>query len=174
MANPSEVLKLLPDLKGLVDPKVELRLSRAFNDLNNIIAQNQIAAQKKIDALQAQVDATKQTTDNVNGLIGILGQPLVGSSSSDPFVQQLASVSGPQSAHLFYSGPSSGGAANPTFRVIVIADLPINIPLSHLETKILNTLTALAEVTTGAPNTNTGYTIIDDNNGHSIKVMTCH
>jgi hypothetical protein len=38
-----------------------------------------------------------------------------------------------QTANTFFAGPTSGGAATPTFRALVTADLPVAILLSYLE-----------------------------------------
>lgn len=49
-----------------------------------------------------------------------------------------------QTANTVFAGPSSGGAAVPTFRPLVTADLPVAILLSYLETTYVGTESGLA------------------------------
>jgi hypothetical protein len=65
-----------------------------------------------------------------------------------------------QTANRILSGPSSGGAAAPTFRALVTADLPASAVQS-----------TNSKVTAAAPYTNDGYIIVTIN-GVSIKLMT--
>ena len=61
-----------------------------------------------------------------------------------------------QNAHLFYAGPASGGAAAPTFRAMVTADLPAGV---GSVTSVALTLTGTALLTlgvTGSPITTAG------------------
>lgn len=57
---------------------------------------------------------------------GAAGQTLVSNgASSDPSFQAISGPAfGTQTANTHFSGPTSGGAANPTFRALVGADLP--------------------------------------------------
>ena len=84
------------------------------------------------------------------------------SASSQVFItarkEDLLSVSETQNANLVFAGPSSGGAATPTFRALVLADLPDNARV------LLNTLTASASAsladTTSFTSTYASYELV--------------
>ena len=51
------------------------------------------------------------------GIFSVSGNPVIGSGT-------IAVVLAAQSAHVVFSGPSSGGSTTPTFRALVAADIP--------------------------------------------------
>jgi hypothetical protein len=73
-----------------------------------------------------------------NVIVGNLS-PLFTSSVANPATAPAITFSlASQSANLVYSGPSAGGAASPTFRSLVLTDLPANIPGSALAAGSVN------------------------------------
>lgn len=56
-----------------------------------------------------------------------------------------------QSANTVFSGPTTGSAATPTFRALVVGDLPTAIPLTSLATQAQATLLGRYTASTGVP-----------------------
>lgn len=66
------------------------------------------------------------------------------------------------SANAVLAGPTSGGAAAPTYRALVVADLPANVVLTSGSYSNPNWITSLAWTKiTGTPTTRAGYGITD-------------
>lgn len=56
-----------------------------------------------------------------------------------------------ESANTVFAGPTTGAAATPTFRSLVVADLPTAIPLANLATEANNTILGNNSGVTGVP-----------------------
>ena len=109
---------------------------------------------------------------------GVSGQVLVSGGTGAP-TWGTALVLTPQLANTIFSGPSAGSAADPTFRVMVNADLPASgvvantygsgalVPVLVLNSKGVVTSASSTAVTpawanvTGTPTTIAGYGIVD-------------
>lgn len=81
------------------------------------------------------VPGTSTTINGLTGSVNILAGSGISISTVSPNITITNSlVSGSQSANTVYSGPASGGAAAPTFRALVSADIPslsaLYLPLS--------------------------------------------
>lgn len=85
----------LPNLKGLVEPRVEQKLYEAFRRLYDILnlrlANQNKLVDDKIKALLTTLD-TKQA--DLTSLIGSLSQPLVGDTTVDNVLQSIVSSNG--------------------------------------------------------------------------------
>jgi hypothetical protein len=79
---------------------------------------------------------TTWTTPGVGGTVTSVGLslPSIFSVSGSPVTTTgtLAATLATQSANTIFAGPTTGGAATPTFRTLVVADLPTNIPNTNL------------------------------------------
>lgn len=119
-----EIDGLLPDLRNLVEPRVEQRLFEAFRRVYEVMSFRFEEQQKEFDKrLQAVINLANSNTNTVvqlNNLVGAFSQPLVG-GTQDPLLQSVVGSYGPQSPNTFLAGPI------PSFRPITLADLPINI-----------------------------------------------
>lgn len=158
----------IPDLKGKVEPKVETELYLAFKRVYEYI---NAKVKTEISAIEDKIKAGTITHDDFKGLVGVFTTPLIG-GTSDSLLQSIQQNFGSQVANVLFASPN-GSAGEPTFRSLTVGDLPNGISLGHLDAKILKTDDNLAEDIVGAPNVNTGKLIIKDNNGHTIKIMTC-
>jgi hypothetical protein len=162
---PEDIEGLLPKLTGLVEPRVELQLHIAFRRLYEYMNYKLKEYQKAMIAQTAKSSEDIQASQNeFNSLIGVLSNPLVGSSVQDPLLQSIVQSFGPQAANSVFAGPE------PAFKPLTVSYLPNGIPLSKLDTKILKTDDNLNK-TVGAPVAD-GYIVIKDNNGNSVKVIT--
>jgi hypothetical protein len=97
----------------------------------------------------------------------VSGSPVIGTGT-------LTFTKNNQNANLFYAGPSSGGAAAPTFRALTAADIPAGTGLQTLAQVLTqgNATGATAinvQQTSGSKITFTGAIVIDSNGG-AIKV----
>ncbi|MCK1460647.1 hypothetical protein IVB34_20305 [Bradyrhizobium sp. 2] len=64
---------------------------------------------------------------------GTAGTALISNGAgADPSFQALTNIFGPQSANTVLSGPTSGVAANPSFRALVSGDLPATVKPKNL------------------------------------------
>lgn len=180
MANNDKIL--LPDLTSLFNPRAEREITnvviRIVDYFNNKLKLQQEEFDKKL----------KDTTDNFNkiledptSLVNLFATPVIGSSTTDPLLQNLIQNFGSQVANVVFASPN-GASGNASFRLLVALDIP-NLDsgkittgvfgLDRIPTNVLKTDVALVENIVGAPNVNTGKTLIKDNNGSSINVMTC-
>ncbi len=117
-----ELQALIPNIRGLIDPKVEFRLDQAFRRLYEIM-NLKLEDQRKSFEMRLQTiysDIIKEQ-NKLTGLIGSLSQPLVGGSTPDLILQSVVSSYGPQSPNHFLAGPI------PSFRAITQSDLPPTI-----------------------------------------------
>lgn len=73
-------------------------------------------------------------------VFSISGSPVIGSGT-------LTVSFNTQTSNTFFAGPSSGGAAVPTFRAITTADLPVAILLSYAEQTSTTFITAFSSAT---------------------------
>lgn len=113
----SKVPQKLPVLKTL-DPKAETELYQAFRRIYEYIDSSIKANQKDIEA---KIKSGTISPSDFNSLVGILSQPLAGSSVTDPFLQSILQSFGPQTATAVFAGPI------PSFRNLTLADLPAGI-----------------------------------------------
>lgn len=154
--NFDEIKGYLPQLRGLIDARVEKVLYLAFQRIYEYInAKNEEISRRTTEqAKNITKETVEKTTELVNNFVTKLitnkGQgnnPLeslgIGTVTSISLtVSAIFTVSGSpvtesgtfsltlinQSANRFFAGPTSGGAAIPTFRAIVKED--INIPFA--------------------------------------------
>jgi hypothetical protein len=68
----------------------------------------------------------------------------------------LAVTKANQNANLVYAGPSSGGAAAPTFRALVSGDLPSGGTVTSVAVSVTGSSTLLSITVTGSPITGSG------------------
>lgn len=112
------------------------------------------------------------------GPVGTLGQVLVSGGTGAPTWGSTLIVT-PVAANTFFAGPTSGSAADPTFRAMVNADLPASgvvaatygsgtqVPVLVVNSKGVVTSASAVDVTpawaniTGTPTTIAGYGITD-------------
>lgn len=112
------------------------------------------------------------------GSAGVAGQVLVSGGTSAPTWGSTL-ILAPVAANSFFSGPASGGVADPTFRAMVNADLPnsgvvaatygsgTQVPVLVVNSKGVVTSASMTDVTpawaniTGTPTTIAGYGITD-------------
>lgn len=165
----SNVPQKLPELK-MLDPKAETEIYQSFKRVYEYIDS---VIRTKLNEIETKIKAGTVAPEDFNNLIGVLSQPLVGSSITDPLLQSIIQSFGPQNANHVFAGPS------PSFRSLVAADIPNisgakitsgTIPLARLDNKIIETDDGLSK-TLGAPIAD-GYIIIKDNAGNSVKVIT--
>lgn len=154
--NFDEIKDYLPQLRGMVDARVErvlyIAFVRIYEFINNKVNNLAEASAKQTETITREtVEKTTELVNNfVTKLITNKGQgnnPLeslgIGTVTSISLtVSAIFTVSGSpvtesgtfsltlinQSANRFFAGPTSGGAAIPTFRAIVKED--INIPFA--------------------------------------------
>lgn len=125
----SNVPQKFPELKGKVDPKVETELFMAFKRIYEYIDS---LVTEKLNELEIKIKAGTVAPADFNDLIGIFSQPLAGSSVSDPLLQSVIQSFGAQLANKIFAGPSVGGAANPSFRALVVADIPAGVGITNV------------------------------------------
>lgn len=140
-----EILKLLPNARGLIDGRAEQMYYLAFSKVYDYFEQKLSQQQKEFESkLKVQSDTISRQGNLVNGfgtqLIGITNQtnPLatLGQGSVTNFTVTDATifdVTTPtttpnlalktQAKNKFLVGPTTGANAVPTFRLIVAADL---------------------------------------------------
>jgi hypothetical protein len=145
--------KYIPQLKGLVDARVEQELYRAFTAMYRYF---------DIELKNIENKSTSTAVANVREQLNLFAArfatPLI-----EPTGDTLATISQEEGALV------AGDIPNLDASKIVSG----TFPLARLDGDVLKTDNNLAEDTTGAPNVNTGFTIIKDNAGNSRKVMTC-
>lgn len=110
-----EIDGLLPNIKNLVDPKVEQRLYEAFRRVYEIMLFRFEEQQKDFDRRLRQLAELINT--NTNNLVGVFPQPLAGSSSADTELQSIVGSFGAPELNTFLAGPI------PTFKPISISNL---------------------------------------------------
>lgn len=142
----------LPNIRGLVPDRVEAEIQRAIKAIYEHV-NNEIV---RIEKTAGKVNTT-EIKRQVELFAGGLALPL-----TDPVGDNLATA-GIETALVPADIPNL-----PASKITSGA-----FPLARIPTNVLKTDTALAEDITGAPNVNTGFTIIKDNAGNSRKVMTC-
>lgn len=158
----------IPELKGKVEPKVETELYLSFKRVYEYI---DAKIRTEISTIEDKITAGTLSHEDFNGLVGVFTTPLIG-GTSDSLLQSIQQTFGSQIANIILASPN-GLAGAPSFRSLVVGDLPNGIPLGHLDSKIVKTDDGLTEDIIGAPNINTGKITIKDNAGNSIKLMTC-
>lgn len=90
-----EIQGLLPNLKGLVEPRVEQKIYESFRRLYDILNFRLANLDKTIDTKLQAVLATVDTKQNeLTSLIGSLSQPLVGDDTIDNVLQSVVSSNG--------------------------------------------------------------------------------
>jgi len=109
------------------------------------------------DATAAGPGSVPITLATVNGNVGTFSYPTVTVNAKG---LTTAVTTPTQSANTVFSGPSSGAAAIPTFRALVIADLPVNSGSSFITSG--TTYTTPASINT---NTNFKFTLIGGGGG---------
>lgn len=168
-----DIQAYLPDLRGLIDARAETKLYAAFSRMYDYF-QNELKKLRDENQELLNINLAKQSRD-FTAFVGAYAQPLPG-GVDDPVLQSIVNSFGEQDPNKVFAGPT------PSFRVLVVADIPnlsaAKVPtgvflLAQLDPKVLKTDDDLTEDVTGAPNINTGKIILKDNDGHSIKVMTC-
>lgn len=93
---------------------------------------------------------------------------LSGGTGADPAYQALTGAAfGTQNANTIYAGPSSGGAANPGFRPLVAADLPISVARQALSSPV--TLYVNPSSTTGASCNGSSGGVGSDSNAGTLS-----
>lgn len=169
MPTEEQLAKLLPELRGVVDPKAELQLYLAFRSIYEYI-DNALAALEK--SLSEKVANGSLSSKDVSSLVNLFSTPLAGSNINDPLLQSIVQSFGSQAANLVFASPS-GAAGNPLFRALVAADAANNLwPMTKLDQKVVKTDDGLIKDVTGAPIANDGFVTLKDNNGHTVKVGT--
>lgn len=144
--------KDLPQLRGLIDARVDAEINRAFENLYRYIDEKIKSAEGN-----AKDSSIAEIRRQVDLFASRLATPII-----EPSGTELATIQQER-----------------TLEVADIPNLPANkitsgtIPLARLAATVLKTDDGLLEDIVGAPNVNTGKVIIKDNNGNSIKVMTC-
>lgn len=175
MPNKLEFEGFLPNLSGLLEnPRAEQAIFVAFLRIYEYFT-NKLKIQEDI-LKKLIVEAGKLSPEDINGLVQVFSTPLAGSSFNDPLLQSIIQSFGPQGVNTVFAGPT------PSFRALLTGDIP-NLDASkitsgafalvRLPTNILKTDATLIENVVGAPNANTGKTLIKDNAGNQINVMTC-
>ena len=111
-----------------------------------------------------------------------LSAPSIFSVSGSPVTTSgtLTFTSNTQSANTVYAGPSTGPAAVPTFRSLVVADLPTGIPNANLQNSSITVNAGTGISVSGSPVslggaitvTNTGVTSITAGSGISVSAST--
>lgn len=174
----SDFKALLPNIQGLVDSKAETQIYRAFLSVYEYFTAKLNEQQREFDRKLSI--ATKETSSNLNSLIGVFSQPLAGSTTTDPLLESLIQNFGSQDANKVLAAPD-GISGNALFRFLVANDIPpISaakittgvLVLARLDTKILKTDDDLSVDITGAPLPSNGFIIISDNDGHNVKLLT--
>jgi len=138
--------RLIPDLRGLIDPKAEQRIFLAFTQMYNYYDQMIREQQKTFDSKLATQAAT---IEKQSALLNSFATPLIGVTNptnplatlgvgtitkftADPSaIFTVTNANGPTTAlsikvqvkNKFLSGPTTGADAVPTFRSIVADDL---------------------------------------------------
>lgn len=121
MLDNNQIEGLLPDLNGLVDPRAETKIYMAIRRIYEYFTK-QLMDQQAL--LEKKIATSVPDQTNLNDLIGIFAQPLVGSSVKDPVLQTILQSFSAQNPHDVFAGP------DPTFRPLTSADLPANTPIS--------------------------------------------
>lgn len=181
MSIDNEINILLPNFKGTLDSRVDREITTSIIKIVDYFNQK-LAKQKQEfnDIITKLTNEFKTAQEDVTGLIKIFSTGVVGSDTSDPLIESLTQQFGQQGAFLVFAVGSI--AAAPSFQLLASGHIPnldaakITIgvfSLGRLPTNILKTDVNLAENVSGAPNVNTGKTLIKDNSGHSVNVMTC-
>ena len=109
---------LLPNLRNLVEPRVEQRLFEAFRRVYEIMFLRFEQQQKDFDARLNRLAEAANT--NINNLIGVFPQPLAGSPNADPELQSIVGSFGSPEFNTFLAGPI------PTFKPISLSDLGLS------------------------------------------------
>lgn len=117
-----ELKGLLPNIRGLVEPRAEQRLYEAFRRIYEFMIFKLTEQQKDFDNKIASIASSANTNINnlinANSLVGAYSQPLVGGGKADPVLQSIVSSYGSQPPNTFLAGPL------PSFRALTLADLP--------------------------------------------------
>lgn len=147
-----EIQALIPNLKGLLDPKIEMRIDQAFRRLYEIMNLKLEDQRKSFELkIQSIYSDIIREQNKLTGLIGSLSQPVVGSSTPDLILQSVVSSYGPQSPNHFLAGPV------PSFRQITQADLP---PLIASQLNADGTILDVNQIIDGEFLRRTGNTIV--------------
>jgi hypothetical protein len=111
-----------------------------------------------------------------------LSAPAIFSVSGSPVITSgtLTFTSNTQSANTVYAGPSTGPVAVPTFRSLVVADLPTGIPNANLQNSSITVNGSTGLSVSGSPVslggvltlTNTGVTSVTAGTGISVSAST--
>lgn len=122
---PIEPQKKIPTLETLENPRAALELSMTIRRIYEYI---DFGLQQVRNKIEEQVKSGQLSSEDFNSLIGIFSQPLAGSNTTDPLLQSVIQSFGSQLANLVFASPN-GVIGNPTFRSLVLSDLP-TIPSS--------------------------------------------
>lgn len=106
---------LLPNLRNLVEPKVEQRLFEAFRRIYEIMFLRLEEQEKDFSNRLKELEGMINT--NLNSLISVFPSPLAGSSSADPQLQSMVGSYGSPTPNTFLAGPV------PTFKPISLVDI---------------------------------------------------
>jgi hypothetical protein len=129
-----ELQGLIPNIRGLVDPKVETRINEAFRRVYEYMLLKLDEQGKSYqDQIKSLQDASAGVNQQLNTLVGAYSQPLIG-GTPDPLLQNFSSQFGPQNVNHFLGGPE------PKFRPITSGD--ISTAVAGLPAKPANQLEA--------------------------------
>lgn len=116
--NKEDIDGLLPNLRNLVEPRVEQRLFEAFRRVYEIMLFRFDKQQEEFDKKLREIAELANT--NLNNLVGVFPQPLAGSPSADPKLQSIVGSFGSPEENTFLAGPI------PTFKPISLADVGLS------------------------------------------------
>jgi hypothetical protein len=94
-----------------------------------------VNAQGQITAASSGVSPVTSVALSAPSIFTVSGSPVTSTGT-------LTFTSNTQLANLVYAGPTTGAAAVPTFRSLVVADLPTNIPNANLQNSSITVNTA--------------------------------
>lgn len=122
-----------------------------------------VNAQGQLTSASSGVSPVTSVALSAPSIFTVSGSPVTGTGT-------LTFTSNAQSANTVYAGPTTGVAAVPTFRGLVIADLPTNIPNANLANSSITINTAGG--ITGGTTVSLGGTITLTGSGGTVTSIT--
>lgn len=141
----------LPNIRGLVDARVESEIQRAFKAIYEYV-NNELSRIEKTTTSANSTEIKRQ----LQLFAGRLALPLTDPSGDILATAGVETTLTPADIPNLSAAKITSGA----------------FPLARIPTNVLKTDDTLTKIVTAAPYANDGYITVKDNSGASIKIMT--